>query len=485
VSGAIRLEKLGKPVVYIVADNFSHDAELSAEDNGMPTLRRVAVPGEEFFQRRISRDQIKPVANSAVQVLIAGLTRPLTREELNPKPKKTAMDRIIKITAENYGAALEKFNALFLANHWGSGLPLIPPTPERVKWMLSGTSRSKDEVVGIVAPKNGKATVEKIAINAVMAGAKPEYLPVIIAAMEGFTAKDYDLVHVLTSSGSFFPAVIVHGPIAKEIGMNSGTGLIGHGFRANNTIGHALRLSLLNIGHLWPGENDMALIGRVSSHTFFTFAENEQFSPWEPYHVSIGFKKDESAVTVSTVGGYTATTGMTVYGGGAVAVWSADSILDAIVADISHDRRIFTLFKRGQAIPSAHPSKHILVLAPEFARELNRRGYTRASLQKYLYEKTSIPFEELTAQEVKAVRDRIEGSKARDMLHYDIMPTDRIPAYEEVLKPGGKVPVVIAPRDITILVSGGIPAYTFGMSYFRVSQETKLVHGATLTKSGR
>jgi hypothetical protein len=485
VAGAIRLEKLGKPVVYIVADNFAHDAELASQDNGMPTLRTVTVPGEEFFQKRISKDQIAPLAANAASILADGLTRPLSQNEMNPKQKKTDVDKPITITAENYEAALEKFNELFLANHWGSGLPLVPPTAERVKWMLSGTSRSPDEVVGIVAPKNGKATVRKIAINAVMAGAKPEYLPVIIAAIEGFIAKSFDLVHVLTSSGSFFPAVIVHGPIAKEIGMNSGTGLLGHGFRANNTIGHAIRLSLLNIGHVWPGENDMALIGRPASHTFFTFAENEQLSPWEPYHVSIGLKKEESAVTVSTVGGYTATTGMVVYGGGAVATWSVDTILEAIIKDISRDRRIFASFKRGQAIPPAHPAKHILVLAPEFARELNRRGYSRASLQKYIYEKTSVPFEELSPQEVKGVKDRIEGTKARDILHYDLIPADRIPVFEEALKPGGKVPVVIAPRDITILVSGGIPAYTWGMSYFRVSQESMPVKGAKLTKGGR
>ena len=111
------------------------------------------------------------------------------------------------------------------------------------------------------------ATIEKIAINAVMAGAKPEYLPVIIAAMEGLTDKSYDLLHVMASTGSFTLQIIVNGPIAKEINMDSGIGLLGYGWRANNTIGHALRLSLINLGHLWPGENDMALLGRPSSPT--------------------------------------------------------------------------------------------------------------------------------------------------------------------------------------------------------------------------
>ena len=208
------------------------------------------------------------------------------------------MARTIKITAESYEAALEKFNQLFLDNHWGSGLPLMPPTPERVKWMLTGTKRSPQEVIGTVAPKNGKATIEKIAINAAMAGARPEYMPVIIAAMEALTDKSYDLLHVMASTGSFTLQIIVNGPIGEEIGMNSGIGLLGYGFRANNTIGHAIRLSLINMGHLWPAENDMALLGRPSSHTFYVFSENERNNPWEPYHVSLGYKKEESCVTV-------------------------------------------------------------------------------------------------------------------------------------------------------------------------------------------
>ena len=159
--------------------------------------------------------------------------------------------------------------------------------------MLAGTARSPNEVIGTVEPKRGKATIEKIAINAVMAGAKPEYLPVIIAAMEGLTDKNYDLLHVMASTGSFTLQVVVDGPIAEEIGMNSGIGLLGYGFRANNAIGYALRLCLINTGLLWPAVNDMALVGRPSSHTFYVFAENQRNNPWGPYHVSEGYKKEE------------------------------------------------------------------------------------------------------------------------------------------------------------------------------------------------
>jgi hypothetical protein len=488
VSGAIRLEKLGKPGVFVVTDNFGHDAKSAAEDSGMPTLRMVKVPAQEFYKRRIDKEKIKPVALESINGLIDALTRPLTTQEANPKPKKVEMSKAMRMTAESYELAVEKFNQSFLDNHWGDGLPLIPPTQKRVKWMLTGTGRSPHEVIGTVAPKNGIATIEKIAINAVMAGAKPEYLPVIIAAMEGLTDKNFDLLHVATSSGSFTLLIMVNGPIAKEIEMNSGIGFLGHGWRANNTIGRAVRLSLVNLGHLWPAENDMALIGRPSSHTFYTFAENEENSPWEPYHVNLGYKKENSCVTVSTVGSYEG--GMTIYGGGAVAPWTAKSILDKMIKDIKNDRRIFALFKRGVANPVAHPRKYIMMLHPECAIELQRLGYTRESLQKHFYESTSVPYEDLSQEEIKGIQERIEASIAGGIILSDVIPQNRIPVFKEVLKPGGKIPVVISPEEIHIIVGGGIPGYTFSISYIKApyaptSHQTKPIRGATLTKAGR
>jgi len=195
VSGTIRLEKLGKPGVFVITANFIHDARSAAHDHGMPTVRLTTVPDGEYYENRISAERVRPVAEKAIDAIIAALTRPLTLEEANPKPIAKEVYDPVEITAENDEVALEKFNELFLEKRWGDGLPLIPPIPERVRRMLTGTSRPPHEVIGIVPPKNGIATVEKIAINAVMAGAKPEYLPVIIAAMEGLLDKEYDLMH--------------------------------------------------------------------------------------------------------------------------------------------------------------------------------------------------------------------------------------------------------------------------------------------------
>ena len=440
----------------------------------------VTVPSKDYYRRRITREEIKPVAVGAFDAIIGALTRPLTLDEANPKPKQVQMAETIKITAESYDLALEKFNQLFLDNHWGSGLPLIPPTRERVKWMLTGTNRSPQEVIGTVAPKKGIATIEKIAINAVMAGAKPEYLPVIIAAMEAATDKNFDLLHVMASTGSFTLQILVNGPIAKEIGMTSGIGFLGYGWRANNTIGYAMRLALINLGHLWPAENDMALIGRPSSHIFYTFAENEENNPWEPFHVSFGYKPEDSCVTVSTMNSYSSLGSVTVFGGGAVTIWSPQSILDKMVQTISRDRAFMTIWKIGTAIPS--PSRHTLVIHPEFAMEINRLGFTRKSMQNYLYERASIPYEQLTPKEIESIQRRINAGE---------IPQDRVSVFKEALKPGGTFPLLIRPEDIHIIVAGGIPGYAFGTFYFSVppygatAVQTKLIRGAALTKAGR
>jgi hypothetical protein len=484
VFGAVRLEELGIPGVLAIARGFEDDANTAANVNGMPILRLVVIPG--YVWGRQPREAKKPLAEAHFDELIDALLRPLSIEEKKPTLKKTKLQPV-EVVAESQDTIMEKFNQLFLDNRWGDGLPLVPPTPERVKWMLSGTKRSPNEVIGKVTPGNGIATIEKIAINAVMAGAKPEYLPVIIAAMEGLTDPDFDLLHPQASIGNFTLAIMITGPIANEIGMNSSIGYLGHGFRANNTIGRAVRLCLLNIGDVWPGITDMANVGRPSSHTFYTFAENEDFNPWKPYHVGRGFKATDSCVTVSTVGGY---------GGYAIHQLmgrTPQELMDNMVKTLSPYRRIFTVFKRGTANPAAHWSKHIITIYPEAATGLKNLGFTQESLAQYLYDRTSIPFEEFGPDELHGMLERIKGSIEGGMLFADMIPPDRIAAFQDALKPGGKIPLLISPKDIHILVAGagtGIPGSIVWLSYIKAvykwtSHQTKLIRGAALTKAGR
>jgi hypothetical protein len=480
----VALERLGKPGVYVVGDNAIHTSKMSAEDAGLPTIRIVSLPSIDYYPNRSTVESIKPVAEASIDAIIDALTRLLTPEEKNPKQqaqKKTG--ETVKITADDYESTLEQFNQLYLNNHWGDGLPLVPPTEQAVKWMLSGTKRSPDEVIGRVPYRNGIATVKKIAINAVMAGAKPEYLPVILSAMECLT-EEGTYTHMMSSEGSFTLMIMVSGPLGKELNMNSGVGLLGHGWRANNTIGRAVRLSLINIGYLWPGEIDMALIGRPSPHTFYTFAENIEQSPWETFNEGLGYKPEDSCVTVDTVMGGI---GTRIYGGGVVEPWDVKPVLESMVKDVAFDRNTFAQYKVGVANPMAHLRKHILVIHPEMAIMLQRIGFdSKRSLRDYLYESTLVPYEELSKQEIQGINDRINTTPPDIDIFFphDAIPKDRVPVIKESLKPGGKVPIV-NPEDIHIVVSGSIPGYSFGMSYFRTAHKTKLIKGAILTKSGR
>jgi hypothetical protein len=180
---------------------------------------------------------------------------------------------------------------------WSDGLPVVPPTPERVARMLTGTTRDPDDVVAVVPPDLVECTVEKVAINAVMAGCKPEYLPVVLTTVEAACTDEFNMHGLLATTYFSSPVVIVNGPIARAIGMNSGMNALGQGNRANATIGRALQLVVRNVGGGRPGEVDRATLGNPGKYTF-CFAEDEAGSPWEPLHVQRGLPADASAVTL-------------------------------------------------------------------------------------------------------------------------------------------------------------------------------------------
>lgn len=185
---------------------------------------------------------------------------------------------------------------------WSDGLPVVPPTPERVFRMLRGTHRAPDDVVGVVPPNQVECTVEKIAINAVMAGCKPEYMPVVLTAVEAACRPEFGMHGVLATTYFSSPIVIVNGPISKKIGMNAGGNALGQGNRANATIGRALQLVIRNVGGGKPGEIDRAALGYPGKYTF-CFAEREHDSPWQSLAQERGFDTAASTVTLFAGGG--------------------------------------------------------------------------------------------------------------------------------------------------------------------------------------
>lgn len=180
---------------------------------------------------------------------------------------------------------------------WTDGLPVVPPTDDRILRMLTGTNCKPDKIIGLMPPDYKECTIEKVAINAVMAGARPEYMPVILASIEAALNPKFTLHGVLCTLFFSGPVIIVNGPITKSIGMNWGHNVFGQGNRANATIGRTLQLVVRNIGGGRPGEIDRAVFGNPGKYTF-CFAEDETDPEWEPLHISRGCTPGSNAVTL-------------------------------------------------------------------------------------------------------------------------------------------------------------------------------------------
>ncbi len=180
---------------------------------------------------------------------------------------------------------------------WTDGLPVVPPTEKSVAAMLAGAGLRAEDVIGEIRDRHVVVTAGKVAINAVLAGCRPEYLPVVVAALRGLCHPDFAYHGPASSTGGSAIVLIVNGPIAKTIGINSGNNVFGQGVRANATIGRAVRLTMMNVMNTRPGLLDRATLGTPGKYSF-CFAENEEDHPWEPFHQSRGFRPDQSTVTV-------------------------------------------------------------------------------------------------------------------------------------------------------------------------------------------
>ena len=181
-------------------------------------------------------------------------------------------------------------------------MPVVPATEELVRGMLLPYGQDPSTSLGVVQPRNAEVTLEKVAINAVMAGCKPEHFPVVVAAVKAALKPEFNIASVQATTGGAAPAVIVNGPIARELGINGDSGCFGPGYRANAAIGRALRLFVRNVAGLVPGEMDKATLALPARYTC-CFAENEERSPWEPRHVDLGLPPSASMVTLTRVSG--------------------------------------------------------------------------------------------------------------------------------------------------------------------------------------
>ena len=279
------------------------------------------------------------------------------------------------------------------------GLPVVPPTAERVMRMLGGTERDSQEVIAEIAPNYAPATVEKIAINAVLAGCKPEYLPVVIAAIQAIANKQFNIHGVNATTMGASPVLVVNGPIRERIGMNMGLGVLGQGTRANAAIGRAVRLAVRNIGGAKPGGTERSTLGNPMKFTM-CFAEWEERSPWSPMHVERGFEANDSVVT-------------------AFAMTSGPALcVDQTSRTARQLAGSFALSMEAAHHVRAHNSSDaLLVVSPEHVDTLWRDRFDKDDIREHMQNVTARPLAELAADE------DVGGGISRERL--DAMPEER------------------------------------------------------------
>jgi hypothetical protein len=311
---------------------------------------------------------------------------------------------------------LEAINNLYRERGWSDGLPIVPPTIERVDRMLQQTSRGRDEVVARLAPGFGAATVERIAINAILAGCDPAAMPVLMAATEAVADPCFNLQGIQTTTNPVAVWLVLNGPLAVQLGVNATFNCIGQGTWANATMGRALRLILQNIGGALPGEMDRATHGQPAKFTFCC-AENEAENPWQPLHVERGFTPEQSTVTVVGTEG---TMNMNTHAKEAPEL--ARVIAETMVHPPSNEY--------------VHGGEPWLLLSPEHAAVFKRGGLSKAALKRDLWERSKMSAGRLSAKEL----ERAHASRSEEL--GELTATTLLPISPQ-------------PEGIQIVVAGG------------------------------
>lgn len=311
---------------------------------------------------------------------------------------------------------LDAINKLYRERRWSDGLPIVPPTQERVARMLAHTQHGRHEVIAKLAPGFGDATVERIAINAVMAGCDPEYLPVLIAATSAVAEPQFNIQGIEATTNPVAVWLVLNGPIVQRLGINATYNCLGQGTWVNATLGRAMRLILQNIGGALPGEMDRATQGQPAKYTFCC-GENETGSPWEPLHVERGFARDASTVTVVGAEG---TLNMNTHSK------EAGEMLRVFAECMVHPA----------SNEYCHAGEPWLVLAPEHADILKVGGLSKRDIKQRLWELTKMPAGHMSVKEIL----RTQASRADE--------------YGEI-KADTLLSIARTPDDIWFIVAGG------------------------------
>jgi hypothetical protein len=307
---------------------------------------------------------------------------------------------------------------------WCDGLPVIPPTPERMEEMLAATHYLRDHSLGSFPPNESQATVELVAVNAVMAGCLPGHFPFVVAAVETVLAPDFNVNAVQTTTNAATPLVLVNGPVVEELAFNGGGNALGQGWRGNATVGRALRLCMVNIGGGAPGARDQSTLGQPGKYTL-CLRENEERSPWEPFHVEKGFPAESTTVSVLTVA--------CVQGVIDSVSSTAAGLLKTFTTSLAYAGMLNVQMGGGPAI----------ILCLQHARIFADSGYTKHDLKQHIYEECTIDPDAIPPE----------------MLHYYVR--GRRPPHAWTAD--GRVSCADAPELIRVIVAGGEGAHSMVM----------------------
>ncbi len=400
--------KRGVPAITICSDQFivlGRKQLKALGSEGHP----IAVIPHPFGLR--TRDEVRAIAETCA----TDIARIAVDSNAGVLPGKASRTPVRAARIEVPEDA-DEFDQFCIARKWSDGLPLRPPTLDKVERMIAASGRTADEVIALVQPGFGTATVEGIAINAVMAGCRPEYMRTLIAAVEAFTDRRFNLQGIQATTNPATAMIIVNGPVARAIGVNGHLNCLGQGAWANATLGRALRLIMQNIGGTLPGEMDRATQGQPGKYSFCC-AENEIDSPWEPLHVERGFGKDESTVTIVGAAG---TVNFNSHAKDAPDLLKV--IADSMCFPTNND-----YYFGGEPW---------LLLGPEHAHILAREGLSKHDLKLKLWEMSKLHVDRLAAKD----RMRLQHTRGAELGQFGAET---------------KIPISIKPEEVSIVVAGG------------------------------
>ena len=451
------MEKRGVPTVTICTDEFLPLGLAEAKALGLPTLPIVTVPHPVGG---LSPGQVEKKADRVLRDVIQALRGgggKAKEEKKVDQPRKQAFKAkglfaspAIEPSATEGGERVtvsdnpESIFQLFQARGWIDGLPFIPPKGERVAKMLAYTDRDPKEVLALLPPRCGEATLEKMAVNAVMAGCLPQYFPVIVAAVSAMADEAFNLYALQATTHPCSPLILVNGPLVHELNINGRYNALGQGWRSNATIGRAIRLILLNIGGGAPGVLDRATLGQPGKYSY-CLAENEAENPWGPWHVERGFSKEDSTVTLF----------------GAEAPHNINDHRSTSARDI------LKTVAHTMAVPGCNNilvgGEVLLLLGPEHAATIAADGFSREDVQKFLFEEARIPLDHIPATSWEWIR------------------TMR-PHLQDIFERRGKLPLVDQWKDIQVAIAGGAGKHSVFIPTFGA---TKSITKAIALKDGR